>query len=260
MTPLQATALAIRIFGIFVLVRVLQMLPWLAFGGRVNAVVVAGVGASLVVGCLLLLAPVVVARCLTSDEDKEAECDDYHAIAYSLVGLYLATLALASIAPAIVEALLRDPDNSPPVALWSLSGVTLALQFLLFGVGSLLFLRGRGLARVFQRLFGRRRPPELAPIDSVEPDRSQAVAFSVLGLYFIVMGLSGLVQQLKSTLEIMQIFWDERGTSFLRHWSWEMGSAALLKVVVGILLFRNSRWLALHWARIQIRAQDHPSG
>jgi hypothetical protein len=101
-----------------------------------------------------------------------------------------------------------------------LTGAALTATIVTAGIGVALILLRDRLAR---RLF----PTDTAPL---EVRGLQTAAFSVIGVYFAVQGISRL------------------------PWSGQVGWSAIVQVVLGVALFLGARGLSRLWLQIQQRA------
>ena len=254
MTARQITSLALRIFGLSIWLQCLQEAPtWIEIGlsDRPYDRWSLGVFLSLVaVGAVLVLGAPWIARVVPrgdAGEDGPASVQEKQAIAFSVVGLYV--ILLAGVHATWYLALLGQVnsalDDGPIVG-----GRPIVLFAALFELafGAWLFLRGHGLVGLFRRFQGFGVEDEGAGTDGAPAvSRGQVVAFSVLGLFFVVSGVDGLLR------------WPEQFFTYgsvsntfrvdMRQW----GEIASLvgRIVLGILVFARSTRLAAWWQGLQ---------
>ena len=195
MSSREICSLTLKIAGICVWIQCLGDLPFI-YGGLPLTAELGLVGLFLLIGAVLLFGSHRLAGKIVAGASESGDVEDTfaekQAIAYSIVGLYLILITLVRVGWwALVY--LPDPDS---VAVRNVVGVALLTSALELGLGLWLFFRSRGLFVLFRKFQGlgleawrlaqeRRRP---------EPNRLQVVAFSVVGLFFLVSGLDGLLR------------------------------------------------------------------
>jgi hypothetical protein len=249
MSSTQIASLALKLCGFVVILIYLPIVPTLFLDAQdAFRVTYSLMLAAILLGALFVVVRSdVLARLVVRDGEPDARfsAEDLQPLALSVMGFYLLLLALeqwAGLTTAWLQARRTGADGS---TIYTAMNAYLVLQT---GAGIWLFFGGRRCANVvrrFQRLGI--DPREAVPAGS--PSEFQVVAFSVVGLVFLVSGIDALLRVPQGyLLELSyRLLPPELGGG--DRTAWAAIAWILARILLGAAVFVGSRRLAAWWSR-----------
>lgn len=174
-------------------------------------------------------------------EEDEASDVGLLQVCYSVLGLWFVTRA----GPALFYDAWMWAREGDPMFGWT----TVVANSVWVALGLALFLRVPGLSWLLRRTVAPRSLRGDVDLPARPADRLQSLAFSVLGVYCLVVGTVGVIG---ASLRVWSL-WElvSREEDWTRFWAFQELATSFLLATLGLLLFAFGRQVSAFWQRLK---------